>query len=226
MAMCLQTSDHEIWCSRGSELTPSLTFQIKGQTSNKNMIHITHTHSNIPAQGAQPAWIYLYQILLSWGKYDRVYSWMISETFIGLKQIKYKMSMTLTSTLMQWWQGIVAETMTPAVWEGEGSCDWTRHSIPIDSEHCLERLIHTDAPAEFMIVSWMIIQHTSAFFVLENISMLLMNAKASVAVPCNVIEALTDSIIISGTELHRYTPALGLLWYQAGVWIEMWWDEM
>ena len=36
--------------------------------------------------------------------------------------------------------------------------------------------------------------------------MLLVNAEASVAVPCNVIEALTDSIIISGTELYRYTP--------------------
>ena len=127
-----------------------------------------------------------------------------SKTFIG--SAKYKMWMTLTSTLMQWWQGIVAQTMASAVREGEGASYWTRDTIPIDSEHCLQWLIHTDAPAEFMIVSWVIIQHASALLVLENISMLLVNAEASVAVPCNVIEALTDSIIISGTQQHRYTP--------------------
>ena len=114
--------------------------------------------------------------------------------------------MTLTSALMQWRQGIVAQTMAPAVREGEGPHDWTRDSFAVDSEHCFEGLIHTDAPAELMIVSRMIIQHASALLVLQNISMLLMNAEASVAVACNVREAFTDSIIISGTLLHRYTP--------------------
>ena len=96
--------------------------------------------------------------------------------------------------------------MASAVGEGEGASYWTRDTIPIDSEHCLQWLIHTDAPAELMIVSRMIIQHASALLVLQNISMLLMNAEASVAVACNVREAFTDSIIISGTLLHRYTP--------------------
>ena len=77
--MCLQTSDHEIWCSRGSELTPSLTFQIKGQTSNKNMIHITHTHSNIPTQGAQHGSIYIWYFWSEGNMIHCTVDW--SETF-------------------------------------------------------------------------------------------------------------------------------------------------
>ena len=41
------------------EGTEALTFHMKGQTSNKNMIHITHTHSNIPDQGAQHGSIFV-----------------------------------------------------------------------------------------------------------------------------------------------------------------------